>query len=467
MPFDMLIKGRLEKGAKLMDVIDPSTREVFAQCARASAEQVNLAVDAAAAAFDEWSSTPLAQRQAVLARVADVIEANTEELARLLTKEQGKPLAEATTEVGGAAYLFRHYSSVDIPIRVIEETESGRVELHRRPLGVVGAILPWNFPVFMASGKIAPALLAGNTMVLKPAPSTPLTTLRLGELLKDIIPAGTLNIITDCNDLGPLLTSHPKVRKIAFTGSTQTGLKVMSSVAADLKRLTLELGGNDAGIVLDDCDPKQVAPLLFKAAFANNGQVCVAMKRLYVPEKLYDAVCEELAGIANKAVVGPGLEEGVELGPIQNREQYEKLKALIEESRWDGEIIAGGDCPQRPGYFINPTIVRDIAEGSRLVDEEQFGPVLPVIKYADLNDAVYRANATSYGLGNSVWSPNVSRAHEVACRLDSGTVWVNQHGVVTPTTPFAGAKLSGFGVEFAEEGLAELTQVKVVNVTKI
>ena len=250
--------------------------------------------------------------------------------------------------------------------------------------------------------------------MVKPAPTTPLATLRFAELIKDVLPPGVLNVITDANDLGDEMTKHPDIRKISFTGSTATGKKVMASAAQTLKRITLELGGNDAGIVLDDVDPKKVAPGIFDGAFQNTGQVCIAIKRLYVHESVYDEMCNELVELAKSAVVGDGVKQGTKLGPLQNKMQYEKVKGFLEDARKNGKIVAGGAAMDRPGYFIDPTIVRDIAEGSQLVDEEQFGPVLPVIKYSDKDDAIRRANATTYGLGGSVWSSDIKRAHEVA-----------------------------------------------------
>jgi acyl-CoA reductase-like NAD-dependent aldehyde dehydrogenase len=466
MQLQLLINGKLESGGMLLDVIDPATGEVFVKCARATADQANSAVEAAHAAFSVWSKTPLKERQLCLVKAAEAIEQHNYELAELLTRENGKPLAEAAAEVGGAAYLLRHYSGVDLPVEVIEDSPQRRVELRREPLGVVAAILPWNFPVFMAAAKIAQALLAGNTIVVKPAPTTPLATLALGEKLKDIFPDGVLNIIADANDLGGVLTAHPLVRKVSFTGSTATGIKVMSSSSSTLKRVTLELGGNDAGIVLDDCDPDEIAPKLFWAAFSNNGQICAAIKRLFVHESLYEALCESLTAIAGEIVVGAGLDEGTQLGPLQNSMQFERVKDLIETARRDGVIVAGGMVLDRPGYFISPTIVRDLADDARLINEEQFGPVLPLIKYTDLDDVISRANATSYGLGASVWSNNIARASAVAERLEAGTVWINQHADVSPAIPFAGAKMSGIGAEYAKDGLSGLTQIKVVNVLK-
>lgn len=464
--FEMLIGGKLVAGDRRLDVVDPATGEVFAQCACASPEQLEQAVAAASEAFSAWAATPIEERQGKLVEMAEIIERELEPLARLLTGEQGKPLADARAEVGGAAYFLRHFAAQTLPVEVIEDSDVRRVELHRSPLGVVAAIVPWNFPFLTAVNKIGAALLTGNTVVLKPAPTTPLTALRAGALFAEVLPAGVLNIITDQNDLGEALTSHPLVRRISFTGSTQTGSKVMRSASETLKRVTLELGGNDSGIVLDDCDPDTVSPLLFDAAFMNNGQVCVALKRLYVHESQYDAICENLAESARTAAVGPGSQQGTRLGPVQNRVQYDKLKCLIEEARAEATIIAGGDSPEGPGFFINPTIVRDISDDSRLVREEQFGPVLPVLSYSSLDEVIERANNTNFGLGNSVWSASDERAGAVATRLDSGSVWINKHGDVTPDVPFAGAKMSGIGVEMAEHGLIEFTQAKIINFAK-
>ena len=464
--YKLLIGGKMVAGDMEMDVINPATEEVLTKCPRASEAQLNDAVAAAKAAFPGWAATPIAKRQATLNAIADVLEANSDELARLLTQEQGKPLTEATIEVRGVVAFFRYFAKVDLPIKVSEDSKGRKVEMYRKPLGVVGAIAPWNFPLTLIAFKVPPALLAGNTIVMKPAPTTPLTTLRVGELLKDVVPAGVFNIITDANDLGAALTTHPDVRKISFTGSTATGAKVMASAASTLKRLTLELGGNDAGIVLDDVNPKEMAPKLFASAFRNNGQVCIAMKRLYVHESIYDEMCDELAAIANAAIVGDGLKQGTQFGPLQNKMQFEKVKEIIEDARKHGRIIAGGETMEGAGYFIKPTIVRDIEDGTRLVDEEQFGPVLPVIKYSDADDAVARANASPYGLGGSIWSSNPERAHEVALKMESGSVWVNKHADIAPNIPFGGSKMSGFGTELGEEGLAEFTQLQIINVAR-
>ena len=464
--YKLLINGELVAGDAEMDVINPATEEVLAKCPRASKAQLDAAVAAARAAFPAWRDTPIAERKAKLLAIADAIQADAANLARLLTQEQGKPIGDATGEIYGAAAFFRYFTSLDLPVKILDDSENRKVEVHRRPLGVIGAIVPWNFPIVLMAFKVPAALLAGNTMVLKPAPTTPLTTLRIAALIKDILPPGVLNVIADAGELGAAMTAHPGIRKISYTGSTATGKKVMAGAADALKRITLELGGNDASIVLEGSDPKAVAPKIFAGAFQNSGQVCIAIKRVYAHDSLYDALCDELATLAQNAVVGDGLEQGTQLGPIQNKAQFDKVLGFIEGARKDGKIIAGGARADRAGYFIKPTIVRDITDGARLVDEEQFGPVLPIVRYNDAEDALTRANNSEYGLGGSIWSPDVDKAYDLATRMDSGTVWVNKHGELAPNIPFGGAKGSGIGVELVEEGLAEFTQLQVINVAR-
>jgi len=464
--FKMLIDGRLVDGASETPVINPANEEAVAGCPRASKGQLDQAVAAAKAAFPAWSKTCMDERKAVLNKIADAIEANLADFARLLTQEQGKPLGDATGEVYGAAAFFRYFAAQDLPAKVVTNDASGRIEVRRKPLGVVGCIIPWNFPMILMAFKVPAALLAGNTVVVKPAPTTPLTALKLGALIQDIVPAGVVNIIADANDLGGEMTKHPDIRKISFTGSTETGKKVMASAADALKRVSLELGGNDALIVLDDVDPKETAPKVLGAAMQNAGQVCIAAKRIYVHESMYDAMCDEFARLAGEMVVGDGLEQGVQMGPLQNKAQFEKVLGFIESAKKDGKVIAGGARLGDKGYFIQPTIVRDIAEGAKLVDEEQFGPVMPVIKYSDPADAVRRANASMYGLGGSIWAKDADRAWALAEEMESGSVWVNKHADIQPHLPFGGAKFSGVGSELGEEGLKEFTQVQVLNMAR-
>ena len=466
MSYRLLIDGKLVEGAATLDVINPATASVFATCARADLAQLEQAVAAAKRSFPAWAARPQTERGDLLLQLADALEQAKDEFARLLTSEQGKPLPQAAGEIGGGIALLRYYARLTFEPQVLRESETDRIIEHRTPLGVVAAITPWNFPFSLLLVKVAPALSAGNTVVAKPAPTTPLTTLRFGELAADILPPGVFNIIVDANDLGARMTAHPDIAKVAFTGSTATGKRVIQSAAETLKRVTLELGGNDAAIVLDDMETKTAAKKVFAAAMVNCGQVCLAAKRVYVPRATYDDFCAELARLGAQAVVDDGLNQGTEIGPLQNRQQYDKVLEIIESARADGRILTGGAALDRPGYFIAPTVVRDIPEASRLVQEEQFGPVIPVLAYDNIDDVIERANASDYGLGGTVWTDNYERGIEVAMRIDSGTVWVNKHLELPVDVPFGGAKQSGVGREKGLDGLKEYTQGKIINVRK-
>ena len=464
--FKLLINGKLVPGSAGLDVINPATEEFLALAPRADRGQLNEAVAAAKAAFPTWSATPIRERGALLVELADALEARQDEFARLLTLEQGKPLPEAIWEIGFTISIIRHHATLDLPSIVLKEDETQKIVRHYTPLGVVAAIVPWNFPVLLLAIKVAPALLAGNTMVAKPAPTTPLTTLRFGEICSKILPAGVINVIVDHNDLGDALTSHADVAKVAFTGSTATGKKVMCSAAGTLKRLILELGGNDAAIVLDDVDPIEVAPKLLVAATMNAGQICLGAKRLYVHASQYDQICDELGRLARASVVGDGLTLGTQMGPIQNKAQFEKVKGYLEDAKRSGKIVAGGEILGRKGYFIQPTIVRDIPDDARLVTEEQFGPIVPVLRYSDIDDVIARANNSEYGLGGTVWGTNLDRAFEVAARIDTGIVWINKFLDVALDVSFGAAKQSGIGTEFGQEGLEAFAQAKIINMAK-
>ncbi len=465
--YRMLVAGKLTGAAERFEVINPATEQVIASVPDASQADLDAAIAAARAAFPAWSAKSMDERRAVLNAMGDAILANVDGLKRLLTTEQGKPHHEAEGEVIGAGYWLKGAASLDLPRDVVEDTEERRVETRRVPLGVVGAIAPWNFPLILAMFKIGPGLLAGNTMVLKPSPFTPLTTLRFAELVKDIVPAGVLNVITGGDRLGPWLTAHQGLDKISFTGSTATGKRVMESASHGLKRITLELGGNDPAIVLPDVDVKEIAPKLFWAAFNNNGQICIATKRMYIHKDVYEPLRDAIVEYAKTVKIGDGSEQGTQIGPINNRPQYERVKALIADSQAQGHnILLGGDSIEGPGYFIPVTIIDNPPEDSRIVREEQFGPVLPLLKFDDVEDALARANNSEYGLGGSVWSADTDRALDIAQRVASGTVWVNETQYLSPIAAFGGRRQSGIGVEGGREGLMEYTAAQTISVKK-
>jgi acyl-CoA reductase-like NAD-dependent aldehyde dehydrogenase len=459
--FVMTIGGDSVPAADSFDVVNPANGEVFAHAPECTPQQLDAAFDAAAKAQPDWKVDE-SVRRATLVKMADVLLASGTELAPILTAEQGKPLGDANIEVFASAIWCQYFAGLETPPQIIQDDAEAIVEVVRRPVGVVAAITPWNFPLTLAFWKIAPALLAGNTLVLKPSPFTPLATLKTAELLRDVMPPGVLNVVSGGDELGAWMTAHPVPRKVSFTGSIETGKKVAKSAAPDLKRVTLELGGNDPAIVLDDADPAIVGKAIFAGAFNNNGQVCSAVKRVYVPEALYDEVVDVLVSHASAIKVGDGTEAGTKLGPINNKPQFERVKELVG----DATVATGGKAMDRPGYFFEPTILTDISDGTRIVDEEQFGPALPVIAYRDIDDVVERANATHFGLSGSVWGADGDRAAAVAGRLECGTAWVNTHLALSPQQPFGGFKWSGIGVENGPWGLAEFTEVQAVHRSK-
>jgi aldehyde dehydrogenase (NAD+) len=387
---------------------------------------------------------------------------------RLLTSEQGKPHMQAGSEIAGCVGMTRALPMLNLEEKITEDSDKRLSRTRRVPVGVVGGIVPWNFPVLMAIQKIVPALLSGCTMVLKPSPFTPLATLRLAELVAGVFPPGVLNIITGGDALGPLLTSHPDIDKITFTGSTATGKRVMESASKDLKRITLELGGNDAAIVLPDADVGKVAEKLFWASFYNAGQVCIAAKRIYIHEDIYDELSSAIAAYAKAVKVGDGAEQGTAIGPIQNKPQYKRVLELIQDAKDKGyKFLAGGDHDASiPGYFVPVTVLDNPPEDARIVAEEQFGPVMPLMKFSTINEVISRANASDYGLAGSIWTSNPEAAVEVAEQLETGTVWINESMHLAPNAPFAGHKQSGFGAELGEEGLLEFTYPQVITIAR-
>lgn len=465
--FTMTIGGLPVAGESSFPVINPATTDCLAQAPEASRAQLDAAVAAARRAFDGWQAVPLAQRQALVHCIAGRLEAHHHAFARLLTSEQGKPLADAHAEVARCIRWLKETACMGLPDEVLLDTPEKKVVKRHVPLGVVAAIAPWNFPMTLAVWKIAPALVAGNTMVLKPSPFTPLTSLKLGELLRDLLPPGVLNVVSGTDRLGPWLTEHAGIDKIAFTGSTPTGRAIMRSASDTLKRVTLELGGNDPAIVFDDVDIDAWVPRIFWGAFANNAQFCLASKRMYVHASIYERFARALAAYARTVKIGDGMEPGTRIGPLQNARQHERIRSLLAQARADGvRFLAGGDVPPGRGYFVPVAIADDPPDDAPIVTEEAFGPVLPLLRFSSEDEVVRRANQGPYGLGASVWSADLERAERVARRLQAGTVWVNTIHELSPQYPLAGHKQSGLGRENGLEGLLEYTNTQIHTINR-
>lgn len=449
------------------EVVNPATREVIGRVPVATQADLDRTVEVAAAAFPAWRDTPVEERQRIVSAMGDRMEEHAEEFMALLTREQGKPRAGAEWEVYGTIAWFREISKQSLPEDVLVDTPDRRVVTRWTPLGVVGGITPWNFPILLAVWKIAPALVAGNCIVIKPSPFTPLCTLKLAELVADLAPPGVFNVLSGDDDLGRWMTAHPGIAKIAFTGNTETGKSVMRAAAGTLKRLTLELGGNDPAIVLPDVDPEKVAPQLFWAAFQNNAQFCNAAKRVYIHEDAYDAVRDALVAYARTVKVGDGREADTQLGPIQNAPQYAKVKEYFDDCHDKGYTFAlGGDIDETDGWFVPVTIVDDPPEDSRLVVEEPFGPILPLVRWSDEDDVVRRANDTPWGLGATVWGRDLTAVERIGRQMEAGTVWVNEVHQYAPNQHFGGHKQSGIGCENALDGLAEYTNWQSLCINK-
>jgi acyl-CoA reductase-like NAD-dependent aldehyde dehydrogenase len=464
--FKMLINGKLVGSSATFDVINPSTGKVFAQAPECAPSLLNEAISSAKVAFKKWRLTSFEERSACLKKAMGKVQAAIPNTANVLTKEQGKPLTSAMGEMGGILFFLDHFSKLEVKDTVLIDNDKETVIEKHVPLGVVGGITPWNFPPLMAAWKLAEAVMTGNTIVLKPSPYTPLSTLMLSEAFVDTFPPGVVNVVSGNDALGAMITSHPDVAKISFTGSTRTGKVIQAATSGTLKRLTLELGGNDPAIVLKGADVKAAAQGIFSGAMANTGQVCVAIKRAYVPASMHDEFVKELTAAAAKAKVGDGFEKDVQYGPIQNKMQYDRVVELVEDAKKAGaKVHAGGSPMAGPGYFYPLTILSNVKEGVRIVDEEQFGPVLPVIPYNDEDDVVDRANSTCYGLGGSVWGPS-KEAAEMATKIDSGSVWVNHHANLTPDVPFGGRKESGVGRQMGAGTLEGYTDTKIIRIPK-
>jgi acyl-CoA reductase-like NAD-dependent aldehyde dehydrogenase len=465
------IDGRVEPAEPdTLTIHDPATGELVGTVTAATAETVDRAVGAAQAAFPAWARLSILDRAKILRAGAELLDARADDLAPGLTAEQGKPLREARMEIRKAADTIDHYASMGKDVRAISVHQldpgvDGTVL--RRPLGVVGAIVPWNFPTTLLSNKLGPALLTGNTVVAKPADSTPFTTLALAEILTEAgLPPGVLNVVTGTGAVaGEALVTHPLVRKIGFTGSTPTGERVMALASRGAKRITLELGGSDPMIICDDADLAAAASAASMGRFFNCGQACLAIKRVYVFETVADEVIEQIAAKAGRLKVGLPTEKGTQLGPLHSARQRDLLEDQLDRTlERGGEVLVGGGRPEGldSGFFHEPTVVVEPPRDSPMATEEVFGPALPIWRVKDLDEALELSNASPFGLGSSVWTRDLSRARRAAAELECGYTWINSPTKVYDQLPFGGVKASGFGKEHGSEALDHYTDLKSV-----
>jgi succinate-semialdehyde dehydrogenase/glutarate-semialdehyde dehydrogenase len=474
---EMLIGGQWvgSQAGELAEIINPATGELVDRVPHGTAEDARQAVDAAAEAFPAWSEWTQARRAEVLRRAAQLVQQRERELATLLVREQGKPIREALLEIRRFVHTIEYYAGLGQNIRGghIPQIDHGKYGLiMRRPIGVCAAIVPWNFPVSLMGNKIGPALLAGNSMVVKPAETTPLTDLKIaGIFLEAGLPAGVLNVVTGSGPVvGHELVTNPRVRKVSFTGSTEVGRQVMAAAAKDIKRVTLELGGSDPMIVCDDANIDEAVKAAAIGRFFNCGQACLAIKRLYLFDSIADQFIEKLVARVSKLKVGNGLDDNTIIGPMHSAAQRDEVESQVEDALSRGaKVLLGGrrlvEGEHAKGHFYAPTLMVDVPEDSRMVTEEVFGPALPIFRVRDLDEAIQKANNSIYGLGSSIWTSDLARATRAAERLEAGYTWINSVQIIYDELPFGGFKQSGFGKEHGIEALDYYTEIKSVVVS--
>ncbi|MET0239113.1 MAG: aldehyde dehydrogenase family protein [Sphingobium sp.] len=454
-------------GTRFEDVIDPSTATAFQRSPVATEEELDRAVLAARRAQPGWEALGWDERARLIDAFADAIDREREWLATLHTMEQGMPVALSRMFVAALAPRMRTITRRRVPDHVLIDEPGRRVVERWHALGVVAAIAPWNGPLLLGMIKVATALIAGNSVVLKPSELTPISTLELGRISRGLLPDGVLNIVGGGGAVGAAMSAHAGFDKLSFTGSTRTGIAIARQSAEFLRPVTLELGGNDAAILLDDGPVDALIALAAQLGFSNCGQFCAAIKRIYVPSNRVEEVAAGLAAAAGRHRLGNGFEEGVTMGPIQNRAQFDRVCAIVEDAKAaGGRIVAGGAPLDRPGYFYPPTVVTGLCDGTMLVDEEQFGPVIPVVAYDRIDDVIDRINAGPYGLMASVWTADLEEGERIAGRIHVGSAAVNRHAAFDPDVPFPLIKQSGMGVDYADHGIKGTMRLQVITVMK-
>jgi acyl-CoA reductase-like NAD-dependent aldehyde dehydrogenase len=456
----MFIDGKWTGGHEPLEVMDPATEETVDRVPNGTTEDVDRAVKAAQAALEIYSSTPIEQRHQMMQEAAILLKERAGDMAPLLTREQGKPLEQAKQEIFYSGMVLEQFVGLEPTEELLKETQTARMISVPQPIGVCGLILPWNFPAAVMMWKLAPALLCGNTTVIKPSPYTPLTNLKMAEVMTEVFPKGVINVVTGGNETGKALVQHPGISKISFTGHVDTGPKIVQG--AGVKHVTLELGGNDPAIVLPDYDPATI-PALWGYVFRNAGQICTAIKRIYVHTDVYDEFLQKFIELTEGMKLGNGQDEGVTIGPVNNYEQFEKVRSLVEDAIQRGaKAETGGSHQDPPGFFYPPTVLTGCKDDWPIVKEEQFGPAIPILTYEDIDDVIKRANSTRYGLGGSIWTGDLEKGRTLAERLECGITWVNAHGAFDTAAPFGGYKDSGFGKELGKAGAEEYVKRKTI-----
>lgn len=463
----MYMNGQAVLGkGKSIDVINPATLDVIAHVSSTTSEQLDECVGKAKEVFATWKNVDDQKIIQAFNAIAENILSKKNELATLITQEQGKPLFLAEVEVELTAQWINYVAGLTVPDEHYQDENGKKITVYNRPLGVIASVTPWNWPFMIAAWHLFPAIKAKNCVINKPSEFTPLSTIRFVEIINKHLPAGVCSLVLGDGQIGNALTAHPDIEKVTFTGSTSTGQRILQNSINTLKSVVLELGGNDVGIVLDDVDVDSVCQKLFMSAFLNAGQTCACLKRLYVHDKIYDQVVQRLTEIINSQVLGDGLAATTTFGPVQNKIQFDKVQRLIDDAIEQGAtVIRSSQSLPENGYFIAPTLVLDVNEETAIVEQEQFGPVLPILRFTDIDKVIDSTNQSEFGLGSSIWTKDLHKAQQIAEKMETGTVWINSHADLSPDAAFGGWKLSGLGYSFGLGGLLQYTHKQAIHLT--